>query len=327
MEGTNKLKVTRFLLVTAATILLLLFLFTQLPFANGAGKWYYWIESGAYAKYTYIRKQALHEQFYLTNGSMRGYTNFTLAWAVTDVQKLYATVDYNLTFYGVKIYFNDFVFGPYVELGNMSFTTTLTVQLDTLELVENGATWGRWPYWIHGWEVGKNVTMIYNYPVSPYWMGQVGGEPKNVTVSLHASLDSFQYARFERPVYNFTQERLITASTHITLEIIDNKTYGNFVTRFDALYDSVSLICVGFAPQSGEMADGIMYHRLGVWDITYAGNVILVDSNVNFDPFETPEEETPTLPASLIAGITIVIALPIFGVILKIKTKHRGQTP
>jgi hypothetical protein len=306
----------------AVSVIFLLCLFTcvHLPLVTGTRKWYYWIEPGAYAKYTYIREQAIHERFYLTNGSMRGYTNFTLAWTVTDVQNLYAAVDYNLTFYDVNMYTSDYgIFGSYVDLGNISFCKTLTVQLDTLELVENGESWGRWPYWIHGWEVDKNVTMIYNYPVSPDWMGQVGGEPKNVTVTLGSTYLNY----FNTPVYNFTQERLISAATHITLEIIDNKTYGTFVTRFDALYDSVSLICVGFAPRSGEMADGIMYHKLGVWDITYAGNVVLVDTNVDFDPYATPEEETPTLSASLIAAVVIIIALPIFGVILKIKMKRR----
>ena len=313
-------------LTNAATIFFLLLLFllgsAGSPFVNGAGKWYYWMGPGSYAEYTYIRRQETSiplEYFYFTNESTAScyFTNFTLAWKVTAVQDVYASVDYNLTFYDVKYYYTNMsIFGPYI-LENLTWSTTVTVRLDTLELVENGTTWGRWPYWIHGWEVDKNVTMIYNYPRSPDWMGQLGGEPKNVTVTL-GSGSLLNY--FNTPPYNFTEERLIRASTHITLETIRNHTVGTFDTRFDALYDSVSLVCVGFAPRSGEVADGIMYHKLGVWDIVYNGDVILIDTNVNFNLSETPEE-TPTTSAWLVAGIAAVITLSIAGVLLKLKMK------
>jgi len=303
-------------------VLISLILYAQLVFIGlSAGKWYYWIEPGAYAKYVYVQEQVLHEEFYFANGSLRGFTNFTLVWTVTDVQGLYATVDYNLTFYGVKLYTSDYGwFGPYDDLGNMSFTTTLMMRLDTLELVENGTTWGRWPYWIHGWEVDKNVTMIYNYPVSPCWMGQLGGEPQNVTVNLGKSSIGLG-----TPVYNFTKERLFHAFPEVTLHIINNKTYGTWTTRFDALYDSVSLIFVSMWPKNGEMGDGIMYHKLGVWDIVYKGDVILVDTNVNFNPSTTPEDETPAVSAWLVAGVATAIVLPIVGVALQLKVKRKGK--
>jgi hypothetical protein len=305
----------------------------QLVFVGlGAGKWYYWIEPGAYAEYTYIEQKPTSiplDRFYLTNESIAShyFSNFTLVWTVTAVQDVYATVDYNLTFYDVKYYYTNMtIFGPYIDLGNLTYNTTVTVRLDTLELVENGTVWGRWPYWIHGWEVDKNVTMIYNYPRSPDWMGQLGGEPKNVTVTLGSGESVLQYDHPKSPVYNFTQERLIAASTHITLETVNNHTVGTFDTRFDALYDSVSLICVGFMPRSGEMADGIMY-KLGVWDITYNDDVILIDSNVNFNPSATPEDNTPTVSAWLVAGVAAALVLPIVGVALQLKTKRKGKKP
>lgn len=290
------------------------------------GKWYYWLEPGVYAKYTYFQREKpffFGENFYFVNESLASFTNFTLAWMVMDVHDLYATVDYNLTFYGVKQFTSDMgPFGPYIDVGNLTLNTIVTVRLDTLELVDDeGEPWGRWPYWVHGWEVDKNVTMIYNYPRSPVWMGHVGGEPKNITVTL-GSGSLLNY--FNTPVYNFTKERLIRANTHITLETVRNHTVGNFDTRFDAVYDSVSLVCVGFVPRSGEMADGIMYHKLGVWDIVYNDDIILVDTNVDFDPSEAPDE-APTVSAWLVAGIVAVVALPILGITIQLRNKRRRK--
>ena len=309
--------------LAAATIFLLFLLVcAQSVFVVAGGKWYYWMEPGAYAKYTYFQRQEVpwHDCFYFVNESMAGFTNFTLAWMVTDVHDLYATVDYNLTFYGAKVYTTEYLFfGPYVEVGNLTFNTSLTVRLDTLELVDDGEPWGRWPYWVHGWEIGKNITMIHNYLPSPNWMGHVGDEPVNVTVSL----SPVTKGEIDTPVYNFSAERLLLRWTHfLTKEKIGNVTAVTWATHIDAFYDSVSLICLDIYTQ--EIADDVLYHKFGVWDVIYVGDVLLVETNINFEPSETPEE-APTVSVWLVAGVIAVVALPILGITLQLRRKRKGK--
>jgi hypothetical protein len=236
------------------------------------------------------------------------------------VQNLYATVDYNLTFYDVKIYTTDYgPLGPYVKLGNMSFTMNLTVRLDSLELIEDGQSWGRWPYWIHGWEVGSNITMIRDYLPSPLWPGA-----SNTTVNVTVSLQPEQVlGEIYTPMYNFSKERVLTTGTYpLRVEVTQGGMFQYYATLLQGHYDSVSLIFLDM--NMGYFTDDVMYHRLGVWEVHYEnGKLLLVDSNVNFEPSKTPEENPP-LSASLLAAVVIVAALPIFGVFLKLRMRRKG---
>lgn len=320
------------LTATAATIslfFLLLLMCVYSPLANAIGKWYYWMEPGAYAKYACIEKTPFYDNcFYLTNGSKRGIANFTFAWQVLDVNGLYATVDYNLTFYGVKIYTTVYgPFGPYIDLGNLSFAMTPTVRLDTLELVENGSSWGRWLYWIHGWEVGQwivgpNITLVRDYLPSPLWPGV-----SNTTLNVTGWWEPFP-SQIPFPMvtsfYNFSKERQLQLGTYSVSQKVDerNQTHVYFAVDLEGFYDSVSLIFLEMWSQ--HFADDVAYHKLGVWEISYAsGRLCLVDSNINFNPSATPEE-TPTVPAWLVAGIAAVAVLPIVGVALKLKMKRKS---
>jgi hypothetical protein len=73
-----------------------------------------------------------------------------------------------------------------------------------------------------------------------------------------------------------------------------------------------------------EIADDVLYHKFGVWDIVYCGNILLTDSNINFDPSKTPDE-APTTSPLLIVGIATVAILPILGVALRKRRKRQEK--
>lgn len=317
-------------LATASVIsLLFLLVCSQSVSVVMGGKWYYWMEPGAYAKYVYFLREGkpspLVEWIYFTNKSVVTFTNLTFAWRVIDVRDVYATVDYNWTFYGAKPY------GDIGTGGTLTFNMTLTVQLDTLELIEDGKPWGRWPYWVHGWEVEveknitwpywlhtqKNITMIHNY-ISPN--PRVGDKPVNVTVSLIECQQEFE---IDTPVYKFSEERLLLTSTHpVSANLTNGVLSTPFATEFDVYYDAVSLIFLG--EYYGQITDDIMYHNFDIWDVEYSiyGAIRLVDSNINFEPSETPDE-TPTVSPLLVGGIIAIVVLPILGIALRLRRRRR----
>jgi hypothetical protein len=311
--------------LAVATSIFLLFLVVCSQSASGvsSGKWYYWMEPGVYARYAYFQTQESGQYFYFTNRSIAMFANFTLAWQVIEVHDMYATVNYNFTFYSVKAYpSEDITSAPGVDVGNLTFSITLTVRLDTLELVDDGKSWGRWPYWVHGWEVGKNITLIHDYPPSPAWRS---GEPTNVTAYLNGPESETE--GFDTPAYNFSRERLLRTSTNpYHIEKIKGNTAKTWATYIDAYYDSVSLIFLGMSTKIGgeEIADDVLYHKFGVWDVVYCGNILLADSNINFDPSKTPDE-APTMSPLLIVGIATVAILPILGVALRKRRKRRRK--
>jgi hypothetical protein len=125
------------------------------------------------------------------------------------------------------------------------------------------------------------------------------------------------------PMYNFSKERVLTTGTYpLRVEVTQGGMFQYYATLLQGHYDSVSLIFLDM--NMGYFTDDVMYHRLGVWEVHYEnGKLLLVDSNVNFEPSKTPEENPP-LSASLLAAVVIVAALPIFGVFLKLRMRRKG---
>ena len=298
----------------------LLLLVCSLPVSVASAKWYYWIEPGVYAEYGYFceSKSEFKDELRFMNGSVATLTNFSLSWDVSEVNDIYATVDYNLTLEDVEMYPDgDTVMGIGVEIGTLTFNTTVTVRLDTLELIEDGKPWGRWPYWVHGWEVDKKITMIHNFPYRRW-----DDEPVNVTVHLNENFPTEFYV--DTSVYNFTHERLLFTSTYP----IEKEEGGASYTAawFNVWYDAVSLIFVGDYHTGGRHTEDIMAHKFGLRNFMCNGWILLSDSNVNFEPLSSSDgddaEKSP-FPISVLLGVIIIVFLSILGIIGQLKRKRR----
>jgi hypothetical protein len=160
--------------------------------------------------------------------------------------------------------------------------------------------------------------MIHNY-ISPN--PRVGDKPVNVTVSLIGCQQEFE---IDTPVYKFSKERLLLTVTHpISANLTNGVLSTPFATEFDVYYDAVSLIFLGAYMT---LTDDIMYHNFDIWDVEYSmyGAIRLVDSNINFEPSETPDE-TPTVSPLLVGGIIAIVVLPILGIALRLKEKRKGK--
>jgi hypothetical protein len=283
---------------------------------GGSGKWYYWLEPGAYAMYTFSDEEApeipgwdngfsgRYNLVQLLNGTYYSYQNLTLTWTVLEVDDDRASVEYALVLLDLaKVHFSEG--GPQVDvlLGDVLFSRTVWVKLDTLDMYDQDDLYlGRWPFWIRATELGTNITMVHNIfrennikVDSHYESGFY-----NITISL---LDLNEYANsqnivnpeskgLDTPYGFFSMNRLISWCATWKLTVIDNQTVYASQGGFPALYDKTSLVMMAYSHMIyvddillrifTELRDGMFTNK----------PLVIRSTNIDFNPQEEQDEES-----------------------------------
>lgn len=315
-----------------------------------AGKWFYWMEPGAYATLTLSAEELPHipgvpggglgsrySGLRFPNETQIGFENISLTWRVVEVREDEALVNYTV------MLFDAYYAEPYMgalkfvsSIGDMQLlSTNVLVKMDTLAVYsENGTYIGRWPFWVHGHEVGSTVVMVHDVltcdPKALFLNGSIVITHLNSTVGLVDLGDTCQHFGKdpESEGYN-TTFGFFSANRLIGCALIMVRVDSGFVDagpHFPAFYDKASLIMIVY--DGGNYIDDVI--RCVVGDI-YIGidlekPLIIGDSNIDFK-LQAEQEgltdsngfELPFVPVVSVA-VTAVAA----GGILYVWKKKRG---
>jgi len=282
-----------------------------LSWGNGdSGKWYYWLEPGAYVTYTFSDEEIPEIPGWLTafsgrynliqllNGSSYSYENLTLTWSVLDVDGDWASVEYTLMLLNAaKIHFSEGSIVKDVALGDVLFSRTVWVRLDTLDMYDQDDLYlGRWPFWIHATELSANITMVHN--VLQY-SGEDGYVLNNITIGLIdlndyanvVKIDNPELEGLDTPFGFFNMKRLISWGP-IGKQIVTNN-YTHYVDQgiFPALYDKSSLILLAYS-YNIYIDDVLLQIFNEIRDGMYTSRQLIIQStNIDFNPQEEQNEE------------------------------------
>jgi hypothetical protein len=283
----------------------------RLYHSNGISeKWYYWLEPGTYAMYTFSNEEApeipgwetgylgRYDLIQLRNGTSYSYENLTLSWTVLEVNDDKASVEYALRIYNAsKFHFNGGTMVKDVLLGDFLFNMTVWVRLDTLDMYDQDDLYlGRWPFWIHATELGTNIIMVHN--LVQYNLNG-GYSLKNITIGLidlndYASsenIDNPESKGLDTPFGFFSMKRLISWSATWKKIFIDNQTVYATQGFFPALYDKSSLVMLAYT--NIEYVDDVLLHIFSeIRDGIYTTRPLIIQStNIDFNPQEEQDEE------------------------------------
>ncbi|MBS7633876.1 hypothetical protein KEJ15_09760, partial [Candidatus Bathyarchaeota archaeon] len=180
-------------------------------------------------------------------------------------------------------------------------TTNVWVKMDTLEMYsENGTYVGRWPFWVHNYEVNSTIVMVHDVLKSKLVNGSLVRTHMDAKVVL-SELDSGgdPQVGINTPVGFFVADRLLGCNP--VGERVGS--VWNFAIMFQALYDEVSLIMIACA---GTYIDDAIRYVLGdIYNgISLDKPLIIGATNIDLESQQKPGSfEFP-----LVLGIVIVAA-------------------
>jgi len=277
---------------------------------NDSGKWFYWLEPGAFVMYTFPTDEIPEIPGWLTaslgrynliqllNETSYKFDNLTLTWSVLEVDDDRASVEYTLRLYNVtKVHFEKGFLKIDVLLGDVLFYMTVWVKLDTLDIYDQDDLYlGRWPFWVHATESNVSIDIVHN--VLQY-SGEDGYVLNNITIGLIdlsdyanvVKIDNPELEGLDTPFGFFNMKRLISWSPVGEQIVTNNHTHYTAQGIFPVLYDKSSLVMLAYS-HSVYVDDVILRIfpeiRQGIF-ITKP--LVIRSTNIDFNPQEEQDEE------------------------------------
>jgi len=312
-------------------LLLVVSMFSVVHSYAEVGKWFYWMEPGVYVTLTLSNEtlpnlsgwSGLPERetsFQFPNGTLLGFYNISVKWKVLEVGGSEALVEYTIVLIDAYIAERDY-------RGRLQFVSSVGdvhllsasvwVKMDTLEVYSENQTYvGRWPFWVHNYEVNSTIIMVHDVLRTTIINGSSVGTHMDQKVGL-LDLDSGGNPQvgIDTPLGFFVADRLLGCNP--TMERVDSTWRG--AGMFPALYDEVSLIMIAY---EGAYIDDVVRYVLG--DI-YRGIYLdkpLIISATNIDL--NPQEKRKGFEFPLVLGIVIAATAVTAGGLLYVwKKKSR----
>lgn len=331
--------------------LISLFLLLVVPTASvvhchgQAGKWFYWMESGAYATLTLSAKDlpdvlgwssssSRYSGLRFPNETQIGFKNISLTWRVLEVREDEVLVNYTIVLfdaYHAERYMGTLKFVS--SIGDMQLlSTNVLVKMDTLEVYsENGTYIGRWPFWVHGHEVGSVIVMVHDVltsdPVALYLNGSIvitHLDAKAGLADLGVSCQKFGKDPSSEGInttFGFFSANRLLGFTIICMVPVGDGAYASAGPHFPALYDKAPLIMIAY---SSDYIDDIIRYVIGdVYNGIYLEKPLIIsDSNIDFKLKEPTNPEVPGLPFVTVVAVSVTIVA--VGGALYVWKKKRG---
>ncbi|RLF20132.1 MAG: hypothetical protein DRZ82_03325 [Thermoprotei archaeon] len=303
--------------VTLLTLLLILAL-SGIPIIcqQQKGKWFYWIRPGVYVTLMqsdkglegirgFLEGMMRFNSLRYPNGTLIGFKNISLTWRVLEVHEDKALVNYTIVLFDA--YYAEEYMGslkPLSPIGDVVLlSVNVLVKLDTLDVYsENGTYIGRWPFWIHGHEIGSKVIMVHDVLT----FDMVAYIKNGSTIITH--LDSIVNIADMSDVLLHFGKNPSSMGINTTLGFfnasrllrcfpvvvpVDNK-YISAGPHFPAFYDKVSLIMIAYC--GGRYIDDIIRYVVGdiLYGISLKKPLVITDSNIDFKFGEKPSSPSPS---------------------------------
>jgi len=340
------------------------------------GKWFYWLSPGVYITLMQVREDLGDITKYIfsssnwfnglkfSNGTWVHFDNISLTWRIIKVHEDTALVNYTIMLYNAS-YARRYLYSliPLSPIGDIVLLSiNVLVKLNTLDVYsENGTYIGRWPFWIHGHEIGSKVTMVHDVlafdPVAFFKNGTTIMTCQDSKVILRdlstirykigvsTTLGFFHTTRLVAcypvmvPLENINASIIYVNSTN---SVRKPRIYVEAGSLFPALYDKVSLVMIAYCGES--YIDDIIRYVIGDVQIWLKKPLVLTYGNIDFkfeekpslsnaSQSETSEEssgvqskESTNIKTSrflLFVSITI-IAIMVTGGILYVWKRRRG---
>lgn len=267
------------------------------------------------------------------NETQIGFKNISLTWRVLEVREDEALVNYTIVLFDA--YYAERYMGTLKFVSSIGdvqlLSTNVLVKMDTLDVYsENGIYIGRWPFWVHGHEVGSKIVMVHDVlasdPKAEFLNGSIVITHLNATVGLADLGDACQYYGRDPGSEGFnTTFGFFSANRLIGCTLIMERVDSAFVSagpHFPAFYDKASLIMI--VCNGGNYIDDVIRYVVG--DI-YLGiylekPLIIGDSNIDFKLKEPTNPEVPGLPFVTVVAVSVTIVA--VGGALYVWKKKRG---
>ena len=279
------------------------------------GKWFYWMEPGQYVTLTLSNEVLptlpgwmsgcdLETSFQFPNGTLLGFNNMTMTWEVLEVSGSEAFVEYTIVLIDAYNAKRDYrgVLQFVSPVGDVHLVTTnVWVKMDTLEMYSENRTYvGRWPFWVHNYEVNSTIVMVHDVPRTEIVNGSAVRTHKDAKVGLlDLGSGGDPQVGIDTPVAFFVADRLLACNP--VGERVGS--VWSFQLIFPALYDEVSLIMIAYA---GTYIDDAIRYVLGdiYRGISLGKPLIISATNIDLESQQKPGSfEFP-----LVLGIVIVAA-------------------
>lgn len=295
------------------------------------GKWFYWMEPGVYVTLT-LSNETLpnlsgwsslpdrETSFQFPNGTLLGFYNITVTWKALEVSGSEALVEYTIVLIDAYIAERDYrgrlqFVSPVGDVHLLS--TSVWVKMDTLEVYSENETYvGRWPFWVHNYEVNSTIVMVHDVLRTTIINGSWVRTHVDQKVGL-SDLDSGGNPQvgIDTPLGFFVADRLL--GCYPTGERVDSEWF--FAGVFPALYDEVSLIMIVYG---GTYIDDVVRYVLGDIYIGIYLDKPLIISATNIDLKQ--QEEPGSFEFPLVLGIVIAAtAVTAVGLLYVWKKKSR----
>jgi len=281
------------------------------------GKWFYWMESGVYVTLTlsngvlpilpdWMSLPDPETSFQFPNGTLLGFNNISMSWKVLEVSGSKALVEYTIVLIDAYIAERDYhgrlqFVSPLGDVHLLS--TNVWVKMDTLEVYSENETYvGRWPFWVHNYEVNSTIVMVHDVLKTALINGSFVRTHMDQKVGF-LDLDSGGNPQvgIDTPLGFFVADRLLGCNP--TMERVDSESF--FASPFPALYDEVSLIMIAYG---GTYIDDVIRYVLGdVYNGIYLDKPLIISAtNIDLNPQEKPRSfEFPLALGIVIATATV----------------------
>jgi len=301
-------------------VFLLLLVASMFPVVRSyaeVGKWFYWMEPGVYVTLTLSNETlpnlsgwaSLPERetsFQFPNGTLLGFYNMSVTWEALEVGGSEALVEYTIVLIDAYIAERDYkgrlqFVSPVGDVQLLS--TSVWVKMDTLEVYSENQTYvGRWPFWVHNYEVNSTIIMVHYVLRTTIINGSWVRTHMDQKVGL-LDLDSGGNPQvgIDTPLGFFVADRLLGCNP--TMELVDGAWRGAGV--FPALYDEVSLIMIAYG---GGYIDDVVRYVLGdIYRGIYLDKPLIISAtNIDLNPQEKPGSfEFPLVLGIVIAATTV----------------------
>jgi hypothetical protein len=280
------------------------------------GKWFYWMEPGRYVTLT-LSNEVLPNlpdwasglpgrdtSFQFPNGTLLGFNNMSMTWEVLEVSGSEALVEYTIVLIDAYNAKRDYLGGlQFVSpVGDVHLlTTNVWVKMDTLEMYSENRTYvGRWPFWVHNYEVNSTIVMVHDVLKSKLVNGSLVRTHMDQKVGLlDLGSGGDPQVGIDTPLAFFVADRLLGCNP--TMEFVGSMWLS--AGLFPALYDEVSLMMIAYA---GTYIDDAVRYVLGdIYNgISLDKPLIISATNIDLESQQKPSDfEFP-----LVLGIVIVAA-------------------
>ncbi|OGD45013.1 hypothetical protein A3K79_01360 [Candidatus Bathyarchaeota archaeon RBG_13_46_16b] len=301
---------------------LLLLVVSMFPVVHSyaeVGKWFYWMEPGVYVTLTLSNEVlpilpgwgSLHDpetSFQFLNKTLLGFNNASITWKVLEVSGSEALVEYTIVLIDAYIAERDYrgrlqFVSPVGDVHLLS--TSVWVKMDTLEVYSENETYvGRWPFWVHNYEVNSTIMMVHDVLKTALINGSFVRTHMDQKVGL-LELDSGGNPQvgIDTSLGFFVADRLLGCNP--TMERVDSRWLSAGV--FPALYDEVSLIMITYG---GTYIDDVIRYVLGdIYNGIYLDKPLIISAtNIDLNPREKPGSFKFPLVLGIVIAATIATA-------------------